>query len=168
MSVDHTPPFPESVLSVLDTLKQDILECKASYDVLYHENTRLKLENARMKENEIDMLKASTVVTALNETHKLREEVRLLKGSLRKALSENRSQTVYAAQSVDTSSLNEEPPADETDEAFNTMETMVFKKITYYIDEAGSMYTINADSSVGNMVGTARIVNDKYKVKFNK
>ena len=149
--------FQKSVLDVLDNLKEDLSKCKLSYDLLCHENTRLKLENERMKENEIDMLRASTVVNALNENHNLREEVRLLKGSLRKALSQNRS-TMNASKDPHVVPEEEEKPV--------VMDVMTFKKISYYIDVEGRMYAMNADSTVGDMVGNARSVNGKYKVKF--
>ena len=165
--------FQKSVLDVLDTLKTDLSECKLSYDLLYHENTRLKLENERMKENEIDMLRASTVVNALNENHNLREEVRLLKGSLRKALSQNRS-TINASKDppvVPEAEEEEKPPVvpeaeEEEKPPVVIMDTMIFKKIQYFIDMEGRMYSINEDSEVGDMVGNARSVNGKYKVKF--
>lgn len=171
--------FQKSVLDVLDTLKTDLSECKLSYDLLYHENTRLKLENERMKENEMDMLRASTVVNALNENHNLREEVRLLKGSLRKALSQNRS-TINASKDPPVIVPEEEKPPvvapeeekppvvvpEEEKPPVVMMDTMTFKKILYFIDMEGRMYSINADSKVGDMVGNARSVNGKYKVKF--
>lgn len=159
--------FQKSVLDVLDTLKEDLSKCKLSYDLLCHENTRLKLENERMKENEIDMLRASTVVNALNENHNLREEVRLLKGSLRKALSQNRS-TMNASKDPHVVPEEEEKPVvpEEEEEKPVVMDIMTFKKISYYIDVEGRMYAMNADSTVGDMVGNARSVNGKYKVKF--
>ena len=193
--------FQKSVLDVLDTLKEDLSKCKLSYDLLCHENTRLKLENERMKENEIDMLRASTVVNALNENHNLREEVRLLKGSLRKALSQNRS-TMNASKDPHLVPEAEEKPVvleeeeeekpvvleeeekpvvpeekpvvpeeekpvvSEEEEKPVVMDIMTFKKISYYIDVEGRMYAMNAGSTVGDMVGNARSVNGKYKVKF--
>jgi hypothetical protein len=195
--------FQKSVLDVLDALKQDLSECKLSYDLLYHENTRLKLENDRMKENEIDMLRASTVVNALNENHNLREEVRLLKGSLRKALSQNRS-TINASKNSpvvpeeqqqqspevpeeqqqqspevpeeqqqqspevpeEQQEQSPEVPEEQQQQSPEVMDTMTFKKIKYFIDAEGCMYAINADSTVGDMMGNARSVNGKYKVKF--
>jgi regulator of replication initiation timing len=184
--------FQKSVLDVLDTLKEDLSKCKLSYDLLCHENTRLKLENERMKENEIDMLRASTVVNALNENHNLREEVRLLKGSLRKALSQNRSTmnaskdphlvpeaeekpVVLEEEEEEKPVVPEEKPVvpeeekpvvPEEEEKPVVMDIMTFKKISYYIDVEGRMYAMNADSTVGDMVGNARSVNGKYKVKF--
>jgi hypothetical protein len=134
-----------------------------------------------MKENEMDMLRASTVVNALNENHNLREEVRLLKGSLRKALSQNRS-TINASKDppvVVPEAEEETPPVvvpeeetppvvvpEEENPPVVMMDTMTFKKIHYFIDMEGRMYSINAESKVGDMVGNARSVNGKYKVKF--
>ena len=77
-------------VSLLDEVKAQILHHKTSYDMLLREYRAMKLENARMKENEKEMMRASTLVTALNDNHQLREEVRLLKGSLKKALADLR------------------------------------------------------------------------------
>jgi len=179
----QTEFFPEFKLEIVDTFetaKQEIVRYKALYDEMLHHYNRMRVENERLKENERDMLKASTLVTALNENHQLRDEVTLLKRSLKKAMSD-----LNLVRRPDSSSEEkplpeekeeeekplpeekeeEEKPPSEEDEA-RCFSPMVFKKTNYFSDEEGNMYEMNADSSVGDLVGTFRVVDGKYKVKM--
>ena len=178
-------------VSLLDEVKAQILHHKTSYDMLLREYRAMKLENARMKENEKEMMRASTLVTALNDNHQLREEVRLLKGSLKKALADLRfrrsshepgteaheQELEPDTQEPDTQeqepdTQEQEPDTQEqepgTEEQDSKMSTMTFKKTLYFADEEGHMYQIKEDSTVGPIVGSFRIVNGKYKVRLKK
>ena len=176
----QTELFPEFKLEIVDTFetaKQEIVRYKALYDEMLHHYNRMRVENERLKENERDMLKASTLVTALNENHQLRDEVTLLKRSLKKAMSDlnlvRRADSSSEEHSTEEKPLppeekdeeEEKPPSEEKDEA-RCFSPMVFKKTNYFSDEEGNMYEMNADSSVGDLVGTFRVVDGKYKVKM--
>jgi hypothetical protein len=201
----QTEFFPEFKLEIVDTFetaKQEIVRYKALYDEMLHHYNRMRVENERLKENERDMLKASTLVTALNENHQLRDEVTLLKRSLKKAMSdlnlvrrpdssseekplpeekeeeekplpeekEEEEKPLPEEKEEEEKPLpeekeEEEKPPSEEDEA-RCFSPMVFKKTNYFSDEEGNMYEMNADSSVGDLVGTFRVVDGKYKVKM--
>ena len=168
----QTEFFPEFKLEIVDTFetaKQEIVRYKALYDEMLHHYNRMRVENERLKENERDMLKASTLVTALNENHQLRDEVTLLKRSLKKAMSDlnlvRRPDSSSEEKPLPEEKEEEEKPPSEEDEA-RCFSPMVFKKTNYFSDEEGNMYEMNADSSVGDLVGTFRVVDGKYKVKM--
>jgi hypothetical protein len=178
----QTDPFPEFKLEIVDafeSVKQEIVRYKALYDeMLYHYN-RMCVENERLKENERDMLKASTLVNALNENHQLRDEVTLLKRSLKKAMSDlnlvRRPDSSSEDHSVEekedeppSPQEEDEPPSPQEEDEPSCFSPMVFKKTNYFSDEQGNMYEMKPDSSVGDLVGTFRVVDGKYKVKMIK
>ena len=211
--MSQTDSFPEFKLEIVDafeSVKQEIVRYKALYDEMSYHYNRMRVENERLKENERDMLKASTLVNALNENHQLRDEVTLLKRSLKKAMSDlnlvrrpdSSSEDHSVEEKEDEPSPPEEdeppppeedeppppeedeppppeedeppppeedePPPPEEDDELICFSPMVFKKTKYFSDEQGNMYEMKPDSSVGDLVGTFRVVDGKYKVKMIK
>ena len=194
----QTESFPEfniDIVDTFDTLKQEIVRYKGLYDEMRYHFNRMLVENERLKENERDMLKASTLVNALNENHQLRDEVVLLKRSLKKAMNDlnlvrrpdssseepsvegreepplaNEEETPLANSPEEETPLanEEETPSPEEDDEACCYSPMVFKKTKYFSDEQGNMYEMKPDSSVGDLVGTFRMVDGKYKVKMIK
>ena len=210
----QTESFPEfniDIVDTFDTLKQEIVRYKGLYDEMRYHFNRMLVENERLKENERDMLKASTLVNALNENHQLRDEVVLLKRSLKKAMNDlnlvrrpdssseepsvegreepplaneeetplanspeeetplaNEEETPLANEEETPLANEEETPSPEEDDEACCYSPMVFKKTKYFSDEQGNMYEMKPDSSVGDLVGTFRMVDGKYKVKMIK
>ena len=179
--MSQTDSFPEFKLEIVDafeSVKQEIVRYKALYDEMSYHYNRMRVENERLKENERDMLKASTLVNALNENHQLRDEVTLLKRSLKKAMSDlnlvrrpdssSEDHSVEEKEDEPSPPEEDEPPPPEEDDELICFSPMVFKKTKYFSDEQGNMYEMKPDSSVGDLVGTFRVVDGKYKVKMIK
>jgi len=111
---------------------------KARMIRLRNECETLRRENARLEEQERDMMRASTVVRALNENSRLREETCLLKKSLAlrsASASGNKMQPVQAEPEADAAP--EESSEEEDDFSFTEI---TYKKRHYCMDANGNVF----------------------------
>ena len=120
---------------------QELLNC---YQTLYQENLQLRRDNARLVENERDMLRASTVVTTLNENHALKQQVKELQEKLSKALLAGRASSSKKGSPMPEPEPEPEPESEpepepesetESDDQDN-WEIVVFKKKQYALNSA--------------------------------
>ena len=129
-------------------------ECNRTMAQLQHECDTLRRENARLMEQERDMMRASTVVRALNENSRLREEADLLKRSLALRTSSNCAPPIpeptppipepdspiqeSEAVSEESEAVSEE--SEESDEEESSFTEITFRKKHYCMDADGHVY----------------------------
>ena len=114
-----------------------INECNRTMAQLQHECDTLRRENARLMEQERDMMRASTVVRALNENSRLREEADMLKRSLALRASSNCAPPIpEPAPPIQET----EAASEETEEEESSFTEITYKKKHYCMDADGNVY----------------------------
>ena len=128
-------------VKVIDEFNKRMAELQREVDTL-------RRENARLLEQERDMMRASTVVRALNENSRLREEADLLKRSLALRASSN-SLTSLAPPIPETTAHQDAPTEEEEEEASeeeaseeeeSSFTEITYKKKHYCMDANGNVF----------------------------
>lgn len=137
----------------------------------------IRRENAKLMQNERDMLKVSTIVNITNENIKLKNYISMLEAKLQK-LTEKKS---FAHNSGDTEAVqpdecnpdvSEETCVAEPDQSRTTkppLRQIVYKKKLYFYDTSNKVYAYLDENTPGEEVGRLRFSakTQKHKVVFS-
>ena len=156
----------------VNRLQEENLFLKRGYD-------EVKRENERLKDNEKEMLKVSSIITTSNENTKLKNYINILEEQLQKYKSNSKVVFEDCDQEVEEeqiSTVEEDKSADNpniinnymdslnTDEIDTDLRVFKYKNETYFIDENNVLYE-NIDNVKGKEVGKRRLNKKTQKFK---
>ena len=125
---------------------------------LKQQNESLLRENERLKDNEKEMFKVSTIITTSNENTKLKNYISILEEQLNKHKSRE-CKVVFE----DSTAIPEEPEV-----TLDEVRPFTYKETLYFIDDNNVLYENNNDIK-GEVVGYRKLnkKTNKFKTVLN-
>lgn len=141
-------------------LSNYINNLKNENDSLKQQNESLLRENERLKDNEKEMFKVSTIITTSNENTKLKNYISILEEQLNKHKLRE-SKNVFE----DSAVIIEQPEQHEV--TLDDIRPFTYKGSLYFIDDKNVLYE-NNDDIKGEVVGYRKLnkKTNKFKTVF--